>query len=141
MSKIVGYRKAYFLHHRYLLGKLCRAAYETVHEMMTAAAVGADGFRTGMVVVAQSAGDLLNPNPHLHAIVPRGGWGPEGIWVPVPYVDTEIAERVFRAKVLTFLKVEGLLSESGNGCCSPGTTTQASRSTMTSSWNQRTATP
>ena len=111
MSKIVGYRKAYFLHHRYLLGKLCRAAYETVHEMMTAAAVGADGFRTGMVVVAQSAGDLLNPNPHLHAIVPRGGWDPEGIWVPVPYVDTEIAERVFRAKVLTFLKVEGLLSE------------------------------
>ena len=78
---------------------------------MTAAAVGADGFRTGMVVVAQSAGDLLNPNPHLHAIVPRGGWDPEGIWVPVPYVDTEIAERVFRAKVLTFLKVEGLLSE------------------------------
>ncbi len=103
--------RPYFLHHRYLLGKLCRAAYETVHEMMTAAAVGADGFRTGMVVVAQSAGDLLNPNPHLHAIVPRGGWDPEGIWVPVPYVDTEIAERVFRAKVLTFLKVEGLLSE------------------------------
>jgi len=64
-----------------------------------------------MVVVAQSAGDLLNPNPHLHAIVPRGGWDPEGIWFPVPYVDTEIAERVFRAKVLTFLKVEGLLSE------------------------------
>ncbi|MFV2072953.1 MAG: hypothetical protein ACC742_09920, partial [Thermoanaerobaculales bacterium] len=62
-----------------------------------------------MVVVAQSAGDLLNPSPHLHAIVPRGGWDPDGIWVPVPHVDTEIAERVFRPKVLTFLKDEGLL--------------------------------
>jgi hypothetical protein len=116
--------RPYFLYHRHLLGKLGGAAWETVHEVMSAAAVGADGFRTGMVVVAQSAGDLLNANPHLHAIVPRGGWDAEGAWVRVPYVDTDIAERVFRAKVLTFLKDEGLLPEQ--------------RERILLSWNHRT---
>lgn len=41
------------------------------------------GFRTGMVAVVQSAGDLLEINPHVHAIVPRGGWDAQGRWVPV----------------------------------------------------------
>jgi len=83
------------------------------HELMAAAAeaIGVDGFRSGMVIVAQTAGDLLNLHPHLHGLVPRGGWGPDGAWVPIPYVDTDLAERLFRAKVLAFLKAEGLLSE------------------------------
>ena len=116
--------RPYFLHHRELLGKLCGAAFETVQEMMAAAAFGVNGFRTGMVVVAQTAGDVLNGNPHLHAIVPRGGWEADGSWVPIACVDTETAERVFRAKVLAFLKDEGLLSEE--------------RERILLSWNQRT---
>jgi hypothetical protein len=105
--------RPYFVHHRHLLGTLCRAAYETVHEMMAAAAEvrGVEGFGTGMVVVAQTAGDLLNVHPHLHGLAPRGGWEKDGAWVPVPYVDTDVAERLFRSKVLAFLKAEGLLSE------------------------------
>ena len=76
--------RSYFMHHRELLGKLCHAAYETVQELM-AAAVGEDqGFRTGMVAAVQTSGDLLNSNPHVHAIVPRGGWDSGGRWVPVP---------------------------------------------------------
>ena len=35
--------------HSRLLGKLCRAAYETVQELMASAAIGVEGFRTGMV--------------------------------------------------------------------------------------------
>jgi hypothetical protein len=31
--------------------------------------------------------------------------------VPIPYVDTEAAERLFRHNVLSILKAEGLLSE------------------------------
>jgi hypothetical protein len=105
--------RAYFMNHRELLGTLCRAAYETVHEMMAtaAAANGVDGFRTGMVLVAQTSGDLLNAHPHLHGLAPRGGWDGDGAWVSVPYVDPGVAERLFRAKVLAFLKAEGLLSE------------------------------
>ena len=103
--------RPYFLHHRGLLGRLCHAAWETVSELMAAAVGEFDGFRTGMVVVAQTAGDALGLHPHLHAIVPRGGWTRAGAWVPVPFVDPAAAERLFRHKVLSFLRAEGLLSD------------------------------
>jgi hypothetical protein len=103
--------RPYFTHHPELRGKLCRAAYETVQEMMAAAAIGTDGFRTGMVAITATAGDLLNINPHVHAIVPRGGWDCDGDWAPVPFVDRDLAERVFRAKVLSMLVGEGLMSD------------------------------
>ena len=78
---------------------------------MFAAAIGCEGFRTGMVAFAATAGDLLNVNPHVHAIVPRGGWDDGGSWVPVAFIDTDAAERLFRAKVLGFLTCERLLSD------------------------------
>jgi len=99
-----------FLHHRELLGKLSRAAWETVSELMSEA-VGEEGFRTGMVVAVHSSGDFLRWHPHAHAVVPRGGWLACGEWVPVPYLDELAAERLFRHKVLSFLKEEGLISE------------------------------
>lgn len=103
--------RPYFVHHPELRGRLCRAAYETVQEMMVTAAIGRQGFCTGMVAFAATAGDLLNINPHVHAIAPRGGWDVAGSWVPVAYIDTDVAERLFRAKVITFLRSEGLLSD------------------------------
>jgi len=103
--------RPYFLHHRQLLGKLCRAAYDTVSELMTAAAIGVGGFGTGMVAVIHPCGDLLTLNPHVHALAPRGGWAPDGSWVPVPFVDERTAELVFRREVLDLLKHEGLVSE------------------------------
>ncbi len=103
--------RPYFHYHPELRGKLCRAAYETVQEVMAAAAVGCEGFRTGMVAVTATSGDLLNFNSHVHAIAPRGGWDEDGDWVPVPYIDKDVAERLFRRKVLNFLTCEGLLSD------------------------------
>ena len=64
-----------------------------------------------MVAVMATAGDLLNHNAHVHAIVPRGGWEENGVWTPVPYIDNDVAERLFRGKVLAFLTREGLLSD------------------------------
>ena len=71
---------------------------------------GVEGGR-GYAAAAQTSGDLLNAHPHLHGLAPRGGWDGDGAWVSVPYVDPGVAERLFRAKVLAFLKAEGLLSE------------------------------
>jgi hypothetical protein len=65
--------RPYFLHHRELLGELVLAAWETVLELMCAA-VGDRGIRPGMVSVVQTAGDLGNWHPHVHALVSRGGW-------------------------------------------------------------------
>jgi ribosomal protein S27E len=103
--------RPYFHRHPQLRKRLCRAAYETVHEMLDAAAVGCDSFRTGMVAVTATAGDLLNVNTHVHAVVPRGGWAADGTWIPVPFVNNDIAEKLFRGKVLAFLQSEGLLGE------------------------------
>jgi len=48
--------RIYFLHHRELLGSLSLAAYQTVKELMAAAAVEEKGFRPGMVSVVQTCG-------------------------------------------------------------------------------------
>ena len=103
--------RRYFLNHRKLLGKLARAGFETVQELMIEAVGGDQSFPTGMVAVIQTAGDLLEWNPHVHAIAARGGWNRDGSWVPLPYIDTKAAELVFRSKVIAFLKAEGVLSE------------------------------
>jgi hypothetical protein len=49
-----------------------------VQELMEEAAIGVDGFRTGMVASVHLCGDLLSLNPHVHALAPRGGWAPDG---------------------------------------------------------------
>lgn len=103
--------RPYFVHHPVLRGRLCRTAYETVQEMMATAAIGREGFRTGMVAFTATAGDLLNINPHVHAIGPRGGWDSDGTWVPVPYIDNDVAERLFRKRVVEFLTCDGFLSD------------------------------
>ncbi len=46
--------RIYFLYHRELLGELSRAAYETLRELMVAAAFEDDSFRPGMVSVVQT---------------------------------------------------------------------------------------
>jgi len=69
--------RPYFLHHRELLGGLARGAWETVLELMGAAA-GDEEMRPGMVAVVQTAGDLANCHPHVHALVSRRSWIREG---------------------------------------------------------------
>ncbi|MGH9320682.1 MAG: transposase [Vicinamibacteria bacterium] len=58
--------RPYFLFHRELLGELARLSYETVPEMMAAAA-DESASRPGMVAVIQTFGSSLKWNPHLHA--------------------------------------------------------------------------
>ena len=101
--------RLYFLHHRELLGCLARAAWETVRELMVAATGGED-LRPGMVAVVQTAGDLANWHPHVHALVSRGGWTRDWGWVPVAYVDEHASELFFRHKVMRLLQEEGLLT-------------------------------
>ncbi|MGH9369678.1 MAG: IS91 family transposase [Thermoanaerobaculia bacterium] len=103
--------RPYFMHHRELLGPLCGAAWQTVRELMAVAASDEKGFRPGMVAVIQTFGDKLNLHPHVHALVTRGGWTSSGQWIPVPYVGTAAAEKLFRHKVIGLLQRAGLLDE------------------------------
>ena len=59
----------------------------------------------------QTFGSLIQPHPHLHALASRGLWDKQGQWLPVPYVDTIAAEKLFAHKISYLLKSKGLLSD------------------------------
>ncbi|MGH9463664.1 MAG: transposase zinc-binding domain-containing protein, partial [Vicinamibacteria bacterium] len=103
--------RVYFLHHRELFGELSRCAYETIKELLSAAALEEKSFRPGMVSVVQTFGEAARFHPHVHALCSRGGWNALGEWVPVPYLDHRMAEELFRHHVLRLLKAQGLLSD------------------------------
>ena len=100
-----------FLHHRELLGELCRAAYDTVRELMQAAVAEQFELRPGFVAVVQTFTSDLRWSPHIHAIATRGAWTQHGDWVPLPHVDARAAELLFRHKVLRVLLREGRIDE------------------------------
>ncbi len=89
---------------------MARLAYETVREMM-AAVVDEPDARPGMVAVIQTFASSLKWNPHIHSIVSRGVFKPDGTWIPVPYVDAHQAELLFRHKLFALLRDRGLISE------------------------------
>jgi ribosomal protein L34E len=94
---------------RHLRGHLAQMAWETVRDLM-AAAVEVPDLRPGMVAVIQSFGDRVNPHPHVHALVTRGGWTRDDQFLPIPFVDPGAAQRLFQHKVLTLLQREDLIT-------------------------------
>jgi len=50
-------------------------------------------------------------NPHIHALVTRGVFLPDGSWHPIPYVDSYKAELVLRHKVLRLLRNRELITQ------------------------------
>ncbi len=99
-----------FFRRRELRGSLARLAWQSVRELM-AAAVDEPHLRPGMVSVIQTFGDHINPHPHVHALVSRGGWTPDERFIPIPYVDPLAAQRLLRHKVFTFLLREELITQ------------------------------
>ncbi len=102
--------RPYFMSQRELLGDLVRLAYETIHEVMGDAA-GDHKARPGVVAVPQTFGSVLNPHPHAHCLASRGLWNEKGQWLPVPYIDTTAAEKLFAHKIFRLLKSKDLLSD------------------------------
>ena len=100
-----------FLYHRELLGELCRASYETVRELMSAAVSPDVRLRPGLVAVVQTFNSDLRWNPHIHALVSRGAWDEQGHWISLPSIDARAAELLFRHKVLSLLYEAGLIDE------------------------------
>ena len=98
-----------FFRRRELRGVLARLAWQSVGELMAAAACEPE-LRPGMISVIQTFGDRINPHPHVHALVSRGGWTRDDRFVPIPYVDPTAAEKLFRHKVFAFLLREELIS-------------------------------
>ena len=102
--------RPYFMDRRDLLGDLGRLSYETINELLSEAA-GDPKARPGVVAVAQTFGSVLNAHPHTHCLASRGVWDEKGQWLPVPYIDTTAAEKLFAHKILRLQKSKNLLSD------------------------------
>jgi ribosomal protein S27E len=75
--------RVYFRYDRKLLGKLCRAAYDTVCDVYGLEIDGDSGI-PAMVGAVQTFGDLIHWHSHIHAIVPEGVFTESGYFVHIP---------------------------------------------------------
>ena len=66
------------------------------------------GAQIGGLMVLHTGGQNLLLHPHVHVIVPGGGWTPNGDrWVDCPrgfFLPVKVLSRVFRGKLLAFVK-------------------------------------
>jgi len=98
--------RLYFRYDRSLLGKLCRAAYETVREVYTKEVDGDCGM-PAMVAAVQTFGDLVHWHPHIHAIVADGVFTDSGYFVHIPETSLFCAYNIFQEKVFELLVEAG----------------------------------
>ncbi len=102
--------RLFFLYDRRLLGELSRCAWKTVRDLYRA------GLRDrhavpGMVVSIQTYGDLVNWQPHLHALVGAGVFDRQGEFTALALPPAGVAEELFRRRVLRMLVRCGKLEE------------------------------
>ncbi len=68
------------------------------------------GSLTGMVAVLHTWGQNLIPHPHLHCIVPAGGWNDNhGKWNPSSrkfFIPVKVMSQMFKGKFMAFLRKE-----------------------------------
>jgi hypothetical protein len=101
-----------FFRRRKRLTRLARLAYETIRDLLQAAA-GTRAAVPGAVACLQSAGNLLDWHPHVHLLVSWGLFRRDGTFLPVEAaLDPETVARLFRHRVLRMLLAEGAIAES-----------------------------
>jgi len=99
--------RPFFAYRRSLLGELCRIVARALAEAYRVAAPGA---RPGFILFVQTFGDLVNFNPHVHALVADGVFEVSGRFVPLPPVpEPLLAERLRRAVLSLLVRREAIL--------------------------------
>lgn len=106
--------RVYFRYDRKLLGKLCRAAYDTICEIFKQELDGDCGV-PAMIATAQTFGDLVHWHPHVHSIVPEGIFTENGHFVHIPDVWKHKADKIFADRVFAFLLTEHKINEETAG--------------------------
>jgi hypothetical protein len=98
--------RIYFRYDRKLLGKLCRAAWETIRDVY-ALEVDGDVGMPAMIGAVQTFGDLINYHPHIHAVAPEGVFTKSGYFVYITETWKHRAVEIWQEKVFDFLVEEG----------------------------------
>jgi len=99
-----------FLRERRLLRELSRCAWKTLKQGLRAA-LGQPDAEPAAVISKASAGDLGNPNPHLHCVVAHGAWVEDRFVEWPPRLTAERLEELFRRRVLAMLVKQQRLTE------------------------------
>lgn len=99
--------RPFFAFRRSLLGELCRIIARLLVEAYSAAHPRA---RPGFILFVQTFGDLVNFNPHVHALVADGVFDVSGRFTPLPPVpEALLAERLRREVVRPLVRREVIL--------------------------------
>ncbi len=96
--------RPFFAYRRSLLGELCRIVARLLAEAYRAANPRA---RPGFILFVQTFGDLVNFNPHVHALVADGVFEVSGDFIPLPPVpEALLAERLRREMMRLLVRRE-----------------------------------
>lgn len=102
--------RSYFKYNRYLLKKLCKAAYESVL-IWTRTHMDVRGGKLGIILAIHTYGEYLNNHPHLHAVVADGMFRHTGLFYVMGRSDLQALVKIFQNKVLNLLVKEGVLAK------------------------------
>ena len=94
--------RVYFRYDRKLLGKLCRAAWETVRDIYGKEVDGDVGV-PAMVGAVQTFGDLVHWHSHIHSVVSEGVFTESGHFVHIPDIRKHRAVEIWQEKVFGLL--------------------------------------
>jgi hypothetical protein len=92
--------RPFFAYRRSLLGELCRIIARSLTQAYGAALPRA---RPGFILFVQTFGDLVNFNPHVHALVADGVFEASGRFIPLPPIPEALLVERLRREVLGLL--------------------------------------
>jgi ssDNA-binding Zn-finger/Zn-ribbon topoisomerase 1 len=102
--------RVYFRYDRKLLGKLCRAAYDTVCDVFKLEIDGDSGV-PAMIGAVQTFGDLIHWHSHVHAIVPEGVFTESGHFVHIPDIWKHRAAEFWQERIFCLLLDEHKIND------------------------------
>ena len=105
--------RLHFLHHRRLLPKLCRCAWDALTIFLHEALDRSDVFPGG-ILVPQTFGGMANWNPHVHALITDTCWDRKGKCCAVPEMNTtdiQRIEKLFAGLVFKMFLEEDMISK------------------------------
>jgi hypothetical protein len=100
--------RPFFAYRRSLRGGLCRIIARALTQAYGAAVPRA---RPGFILFVQTVGNLVNFNPHVHALVADGFFEASGRFIPLPPIpETPLAEQLRRGVLALVVRREVIRS-------------------------------
>jgi hypothetical protein len=100
--------RVFFLYHRKLLSQLSRCAWKAICQYLEVSL--SEKLQPAGIFSIATAGDFLNWNPHLHALIASGVFRADGSFVLVPLFQENVLRELFEANVLKLLVSQGLIT-------------------------------